>query len=48
VSEGDAAKTTKQTINCVRIYPPRTRVRNDILQAAAPVVQTPPPTAAAR
>jgi NADH dehydrogenase len=48
VSEGDAAKTTKQTINCVRIYPPRTRVRDDILQAAAPVVQTPPPTAAAR
>jgi NADH:ubiquinone reductase (H+-translocating) len=48
VSEGDAAKTTKQTINCVRIYPPRTRLRDDILQAAAPVVQTPPPTTAAR
>ncbi|REG51651.1 NADH dehydrogenase FAD-containing subunit [Paraburkholderia sp. BL6669N2] len=48
VSEGDAAKATKQTINCIRIYPPRTGVRDDILQAAAPVVQTPPPTIAAR
>lgn len=45
VSEGEAAKATKRTINCRRIYPPRTRVRADILQAAAPVVQTPPPTA---
>ncbi|SAL32409.1 NAD(P)/FAD-dependent oxidoreductase [Caballeronia humi] len=44
VSEGEAAKRTKQTINCDRIYPPRTRVREDILQAAAPIVQTPPKT----
>ncbi|MFM0056472.1 FAD-dependent oxidoreductase [Paraburkholderia phytofirmans] len=48
VSEGDTAKATKQTINCIRIYPPRTGLRDEILQAAAPVVQTPPPTAAAR
>ncbi|MDR5753847.1 MULTISPECIES: FAD-dependent oxidoreductase [unclassified Caballeronia] len=44
VAEGAAAKKTKQTINCERIYPPRNRVRADILEAAAPVVQTPPPT----
>jgi NADH dehydrogenase len=44
VAEGAAAKKTKQTINCERIYPPRNRVREDILRAAEPVVQTPPPT----
>ena len=44
VSEGEVAKETKRTINCNRIYPPRTHLREDILQAAAPVVQTPPPT----
>ena len=32
----------KQTINCVRIYPPRKRDRRAILDAAAPVVQAPP------
>jgi NADH dehydrogenase len=43
VSEGEPAKRTKRLINCERIYPPRTRVREDILRAAAPIVQTPPP-----
>ncbi len=42
-SQGEPAKRTKQLINCERIYPPRTRVREDIFRAAAPVVQTPPP-----
>jgi NADH:ubiquinone reductase (H+-translocating) len=44
VSQGETAKATKRTINCERIYPPRTGVRADILRAAAPVVQAPPPT----
>jgi NADH:ubiquinone reductase (H+-translocating) len=44
VSQGDVAKATKRTINCDRIYPPRTGVRDDLLQAAAPVVQAPPQT----
>jgi NADH dehydrogenase len=43
-SQGDDAKETKRTINCVRIYPPRTKQREDLLQAAAPVVQAPPYT----
>ncbi len=43
VSEGEPAKRTKRLINSERIYPPRTRVREDILRAAAPIVQTPPP-----
>ena len=42
VAKGEAAKKTKQTINCQRIYPPMTRNRREILDAAAPVVQTPP------
>ena len=42
VTQGAAAKLTKQTINCVRIYPPRSRNREEILAAAAPVVQAPP------
>lgn len=42
VARGEKAKRTKQTINCVRIYPPRSRNREEILAAAAPVVQTPP------
>jgi NADH dehydrogenase len=42
VSQGDQAKHIKQLINCERIYPPCTRVRDDILRAAAPIVQTPP------
>jgi NADH dehydrogenase len=41
-SLGAAAKRTKQTINCHRIYPPLTRNRREILDAAEPVVQAPP------
>ncbi|WP_244197732.1 NAD(P)/FAD-dependent oxidoreductase [Caballeronia ptereochthonis] len=44
VSEGETAKATKRTINGERIYPPRNGTREDIFRAAAPVVQTPPPT----
>lgn len=40
---GAEAKRTKQLINCQRIYPPRSGDRRAILDAAAPVVQTPPP-----
>jgi NADH dehydrogenase len=42
VATGAAAKATKQTINCVRIYPPTNRDRRAILDAAAPLVQRPP------
>lgn len=42
VAKGEAAKKTKQLINCRRIYPPRTRNRDEILAAAAPMVQKPP------
>jgi NADH dehydrogenase len=42
VSTGAAAKKTKQEINCIRIYPPRTGDRRAILDAAAPIVQTRP------
>jgi NADH dehydrogenase len=45
VLTGDAAKQVKQTINCQRIYPPRSRDRSAILDAAAPIVQAPPPRA---
>jgi NADH dehydrogenase len=44
VATGEAAKKTKQVINCQRIYPPLTRNRREILDAAAPVVQQPPET----
>jgi NADH dehydrogenase len=44
VARGEAAKKTKQMINCHRIYPPMTGNREEILAAAAPVVQTPPAT----
>jgi NADH dehydrogenase len=40
---GAAAKKTKQIINCERIYPPHSRDRRQIFDAAAPVVQQPPP-----
>ena len=43
VATGAAAKRTKQTINCERIYPPLTGIASDLLRAAAPVIQTPPP-----
>src|SRR5215831_618077 len=39
---GAAAKATKQTINHVRIYPPRNGSRSELLAAAAPTVQAPP------
>lgn len=42
IAQGAAAKRTKQTINCERIYPPRSGDRAEILAAAAPVVQRPP------
>jgi NADH:ubiquinone reductase (H+-translocating) len=42
VSKGPAAKRTKEIINRQRIYPPRSRNRRVILDAAAPVVQAPP------
>ena len=44
VTQGEAAKKTKQVINCRRIYPPLTGNRQEILAAAAPVVQPPPAT----
>jgi NADH dehydrogenase len=43
---GAAAKVTKQTINHQRIYPPLTGNPADLLAAAAPSVQAPPPTRA--
>jgi len=44
VTKGESAKKTKQLINCQRIYPPLTGNRQEILAAAAPVVQEPPGT----
>ncbi|HEX7921455.1 MAG TPA: FAD-dependent oxidoreductase [Bradyrhizobium sp.] len=41
---GAAAKLTKQTINQQRIYPPRDGDRATLLAAAAPTIQTAPPT----
>jgi len=46
IASGAAAKATKQTINCRRIYPPRNKRAEDILAAAAPVIQAPPEVAA--
>jgi NADH dehydrogenase len=42
VTKGEAAKRTKQLINCQRIYPPLTGNRQEILAAAAPLAQQPP------
>jgi hypothetical protein len=42
VSTGEAAKRTKQTINCRRIYPPLSGNPREILDAAAPLVQAAP------
>lgn len=42
VTKGEAAKDTKRLINCRRIYPPSNRNRDEILAAAAPLVQKPP------
>jgi NADH dehydrogenase len=44
VTTGEAAKKTKRIINCQRIYPPLTRNRREILDAAAPLVQQAPQT----
>ncbi|MBV9250524.1 MAG: FAD-dependent oxidoreductase [Acetobacteraceae bacterium] len=41
-STGAAAKRTKEMINRQRIYPPLSGNRRELLDAAAPVVQTPP------
>lgn len=41
---GAAAKATKQTINCKRIYPPLGGSKDELFAAAAPTVQPPPPT----
>jgi NADH:quinone reductase (non-electrogenic) len=43
LATGADAKRVKQDINCSRIYPPPSFARADILAAAAPVVQAPPP-----
>ena len=43
VTKGAAAKRTKEIINRDRIYPPRSRNRQEILDASAPTVQRPPP-----
>jgi NADH:ubiquinone reductase (H+-translocating) len=43
VLTGSEAKRVKHTINCQRIYPPRTGDRTAIFNAAAPLVETPPP-----
>ncbi|SEO27471.1 NAD(P)/FAD-dependent oxidoreductase [Bradyrhizobium sp. OK095] len=45
---GAAAKATKQTINCKRIYPPLSGSKDELFAAAAPTVQAPPPTYGAR
>ena len=42
LSSGQNTKVIKQTINHKRIYPPRRGTREDILAAAAPIVQAPP------
>ncbi len=45
-SKGPDVKTVKQTINWDRIYPPRSGARREILDAAAPIIQAPPPVRA--
>jgi len=47
-ARGPEVKTIKRTINRERIYPPRSGRRREILDAAAPVIQAPPPVRAAR
>jgi len=42
VAKGEAAKRTKELINCQRIYPPLSGNRWEIFAAAAPTVQQPP------
>jgi NADH:ubiquinone reductase (H+-translocating) len=42
VADGAKAKSTKRTINTIRIYPPLTGDRADLLAAAAPELQPRP------
>ncbi len=42
VREGSEAKETKNTINRIRIYPPRSGNRQEILDMAKPEIQAPP------
>jgi NADH dehydrogenase len=42
-AQGQQAKNVKRVINTERIYPPRTGNRADLFNAAAPIVQAPPP-----
>ncbi len=42
VSQGAVAKRAKEVINRQRIYPPRSRNRRELLEAATPVIQAPP------
>ena len=42
VASGEEAKATKRTINGKRIYPPLTGARDEILAAAAPMLQSRP------
>lgn len=42
-AQGKRAKKVKETINCERIYPPLTKDRVALFNAAAPIVQAPPP-----
>jgi NADH:ubiquinone reductase (H+-translocating) len=46
VAQGEQAKATKRVINTERIYPPLNGNRDDILSAAAPVLQDRPSRAA--
>ena len=48
VAQRAIAKRTKETINRQRIYPPLSRDRQEILAAAAPIVQMPPAYAQAQ
>ena len=43
VATGETAKRTKRLINGQRIVPPLTGDRAEILAAAAPLIQRPPP-----
>lgn len=42
IGRGATAKRTKEEINCQRIYPPMSGNRRELLDAAAPVVETVP------
>jgi len=42
-AQGQREKKVKEVINRERIYPPRTKDRVALFDAAAPTVQAPPP-----